>query len=118
MNYEHDQERLLSASANATQATVATAAQLWMARSKPLKVEVKTAAQDAQDASQLVGQGMSQSSIIQSIRQGESYQRIAKAGGDCQKYERLMLRKAEIDYATKIMPSQALAPTKTVKKEL
>lgn len=117
-NYEHDQERLASAAAHTLQTAAVVATQLWMGRSKPLKVEMKTADQDAQNVRKAIQQGTPTQEVVKSIRQGEAYQRVIKAGGDPHKYERLIMQRAEIDHAMSIMPIHAPAQMKTLKKTL
>lgn len=117
-NYEHDQERIINTAAHTLQTAASVATQLWTMRSKPLKVEIRTAAQDAQDAHKAIEQGVPKQEILKSIRTGDTHQRIAKAGGDTHKYEQLIMRRAEIDHAVKMMPSPSLAPAKTPKKKL
>jgi hypothetical protein len=117
-NYEHEQERLTSAAGQAAQTAVSVGAQLWMTRQRSLKVEIRTATQDVQDACKAIQQGTPKQKILESIRQGGVYQRIAKAGGDPQKYERLIVQRAEIDHAMEMMPTQAPAQVKTPKKKL
>lgn len=117
-NYEHDQERLASAATHALQTAASIGAQLWMARSKPVKVEIKTAAQDAQDAHKALQQGTPKQEISKNIHQGEVYQRVKKAGGDAQKYERLIMQRAEINHAVELMPSQSPSQVRTPKKTL
>lgn len=117
-NYEQDQERLVNTASQAISTAVSVGSQLWMSRRKPLKVEVKTANQDAQDARQAMQQGTSKQEIAKSIRTGEVYQRVAKAGGDADKYERLIMQRAEIDHAVELMPTKAQAQVKTPKKTL
>lgn len=106
-NLEHDQERLVNATGQAISNAVSVGAQLWMSRHKPIKVEVRTAAQDAQAVSQAIKQGISKQEISQTLRQGEVYQRVSKAGGDAEKYERLIMQRAEINHAVELMPTQA-----------
>lgn len=117
-SYEHDQERLVNATGQAISTAVSVGAQLWMSRHKPIKVEVRTAAQDAQAVSQAVKQGVSKEEISKMLQQGEVYQRVAKAGGDAEKYERLIMQRAAIDHAVELMPSKALTQAKTPKKTL
>ena len=116
--YEHDQERLINATGQAISTAVSVGAQLWMGRHKPIKVEVRTAAQDAQDIGKAMQHGASKQEMSQTIRQGEVYQRVAKSGGDAAKYERLIMQRAEIDHAVALMPSKALTQAKTPKKTL
>ena len=118
MNYEHDQERLLSTASHAISSAVSTGAQLWANRQKTVKVEIKTAAQDVQAAQNAIQQGTPKQEILNSLRQGEVYQRVAKAGGDPHKYEQLVLQRAEIEHAVKMMPAQSPAHLKTTKKTL
>jgi len=117
-NYEHDQERLLNTAAQAVQTAVSVGTQLWMNRSHPVKVEIKTAAQDVQSAHKAIQQGTPKQEIINSILQGEVSQRVALAGGDPNKYAQLMLHRAEINHAVEIMPAQAPSQAKTPKKSL
>lgn len=117
-NYEHDQERIVNAAGHALQTAASVATQLWMTRAQPLKIEVRTADTDATDARIAIEQGTSGQEILKSIRAGDVYKRIEKAGGDPHKYEQLILQRAEIDNAVKMMPSPALAPVKTPKKAL
>lgn len=115
--YEHDQERLINATGQAISTAISVGAQLWMGRQKPIKVEVRTAAEDAQDIRTAMQRGASKQELSQTIRQGEVYQRVAKAGGDANKYERLIMQRAEIDHAVALMPSKAPAQIKTPKKK-
>jgi len=117
-NYEQDQERLLNVAAQAVSTAVLVGSQLLMNQRQPLKVQVRTAAQDAQDVCKAMQQGTSTLEMSKSIRQGEVYQRVAKAGGDAQKYERLIMQRAEIDHAVELMPSKSQAQVKTPKKTL
>lgn len=117
-NYEHDRERIVNTTAQTLQTAVTVASQLWMAREKPVKVQIKTAAQDAQAAHKAIEQGTPKEEILKSIRTGDVYKRIASSGGDPQKYERLIMQRAEIDHAVKMMPSPAPSLSKTQKKKL
>ena len=118
MNYEHDLERLVNTTAHALQTAAVVGTQFWMNRPKPLKVEIKTAAADAADAHKAIKQGADRQEVLKTIRTGEVYQRVAKAGGDAQKYSRLIMQRAEINHAVEIMPTQAPAFVKTPKKVL
>lgn len=117
-SYEHDQERIVNSAANALQTAASVATQLWMTRGQPLKVEVRTAAQDAQAAHKAIEQGTPKEEIIKSIRTSDVYKRIASSGGDPQKYEQLIMQRAEIDHAVKMMPSPAPSLSKTQTKKL
>lgn len=117
-SYEHDQERLVNAASQAVSTAVSVGAQLWMSRHKPLKVKIRTAAQDVQDTHAAMQQGTSKQEMSQAIRQGEVYQRVAKAGGDADKYERLMMQRAAIEHAVELMPAQAQTLKKTPRKTL
>ena len=117
-NYEHDQERLINSAASTLQTSPVVGTQLWMTRSKPLKVELKTASQDVRDARKAIDQGTPKQKVIESIRQGEVYRRIAKAGGNTKMYEQLIVQRAEIDRAVEIAPTQAVTPVKNRKKTL
>lgn len=118
MNEEHDQERLVNTATHALQTAAVVGTQLVMNRPKPLKVEVKTAATDAADAHKAIKQGADKQEILKTIRTGEVYQRVAKAGGDAQKYSRLIMQRAEINHAVEMMPTQAPTQVKTPKKVL
>lgn len=117
-SYEHDQERMVNATSQAVSTAVSVGAQLWMSRQKPVKVEIRTAAQDVQDTHTAMQHGTSKQEMSQAIRQGDAYQRVAKAGGDADKYERLIMQRAAIDHAVELMPTQAQTLKKTPKKTL
>jgi hypothetical protein len=117
-NYEHDQERLLNTAAQAVQTAASVGLQMIMNRPKSVKVEIRTAAEDVQDARKAIQQGIPKAEIAKTIQQGEVYQRVAKAGGDPNKYEQLILRRAELDHALELMPPQSLSQAKTPKKTL
>jgi hypothetical protein len=117
-NYEHDQDRLANAAAHVTQTAIAAGVQLWMARQKPLKVQVKTATQDVQEARKRIDQGTSKQEVLESILKGEVRERVTKAGGDPEKYAQIILQRAEIERAVETMPKKAPAPTKAPKKVL
>lgn len=118
MNYEHDQERLLSTASHTVSAAVSAGAQLWASRHKTLKVQIRTAAQDVQDAQKAIQQGTPKQEILKSILQGEVSKRVADTGGDNQKYAGLIFQKAETNQAVGMMPTQTPAHAKTPKKAL
>ena len=117
-SYEHDQERIVNMAAQAVQTTASIGAQMWINRPRPIKVEVKTAAQDVQTIRDGMQQGKSSEEMISSISQGEVAQRVANAGGDPQQYAQLMMQKADIEEAKEKMPTQELTQRKTHKKKL
>jgi len=117
-NYEHDQDRLVNAAAHVTQTAIAAGVQLWMARQKPLKLQIKTAAQDVQEACKRIDQGTPKQEVLQSLLKGEVRERVTKAGGDPDKYAQIILQRAEIEQAVEATPKKAPAPTKTPRKVL
>jgi len=118
-NYEHEQAQLLNAAAQAVQTAVAVGVQLSSGSKPPLKVQIRTAEQDVQDARKAIQQGTPKEIILKSIHEGEAARRVADRGGDSHKYEQLILQRAEIEHALEMMPSsQAPSQAKTPKKSL
>lgn len=117
-NYEQDQDRLLSSTAHTLGSAISLGTQLWMARHKPVKIQVKTAEEDVQNVRQGINLGKSAQDLFQSVQKSEIFQRVARSGGDANKYAHLIMRRAEIDHAVEMMPSQSLSQERTPKKTL
>ena len=118
-NYNQDQERLANIVADVTKTGVSVGAQIaMMPRHKPVKVEIRTAADDVVDTRQGLKQGKSVEEIAKSIQQSSVAQGIVKAGNDLGQYVQLIAQKAEMDNSIERMPSSALQQSKTRKKTL
>jgi len=89
-----------------------------MARHKPVKVQVKTASSDVQNVRQGINLGKSAQELLQSVQKSEIYQRIARSGGNAEKYARLIMRRAEIDHAVGMMPTQSLSQQRMPRRTL
>ena len=120
-NYDRDQERIANMVADAAKTGVAIGAQIaMMPRTKPVKVEIRTAADDVEDTRQGLKKGKSIQEISQSIRESSVAQGIAQAGNDVGQYVQHIVQSAEMENATERMPSSALEQqrSKTRKKTL
>lgn len=118
-NYEHDQAQLLNAVAQVTTQAISTAVVVGTGlalKTKPVKVTVKTASEDVQNAHKAIKEGTPKEIVLKSILQGEVSQRVTERGYDSQKYAQLILHKAEIDQAVQTTPTIAPSQSKTPKK--
>ncbi len=117
-NYNQDQERLANIVADVTKTGVSVGAQIaMMPRHKPVKVEIRTAADDVLDVRQGLKQGKSAEEIAKSIQQSSVAQGIVKAGNDLGQYAQLIAQKAEMENASERMPS-SLQQKRTRQKTL
>ena len=108
-NYDRDRERIANMVADAAKTGVTIGAQIaMMPRTKPVKVEIRTAADDVEDTRQGLKKGKSIQEISQSIRQSSVAQGIAQAGNDVGQYVQHIVQSAEMENATERMPSSAL----------
>lgn len=116
--YEAGDERLLNMGSQAVNAFVTAGANQWLSQPVATTVEIKTAAQDVETAKKGLELGQSRQGILDTIRNSEVYQRVAKQGGDAEQYAELIVRRGETVQAMEAMPEQGQEISKKPKRQL